>query len=978
MKLIRISIHGFKSFADKIAIDIKDGITGIVGPNGSGKSNIVDAVRWVLGEQSLKEIRGGGSGADVIFGGSKSRKPLTRGWVALTFDNSDYYLKSDLTEIEIKRVIYNTGENEYYINGEIVRLKDITELFIDSGTSVNSLSIISQGKISEIVKTSADEKIKFLEEAAGVLKYKKRKEETLRKLDKTNDNLSRINLIIDELIINLEPLKEQAEIATKYLELKENLERTEIALLAHDITEIKIDYTKNKEQKDLLTREIMLMDNLNTVDNGKVEALKLKLMKLDEDISDKSNNLYKLTNELSVLASEKQIMLERQKYQIEDVKLSSNVLNLKEKELKTTNHIMTLKDDLKKKEANLTLKIEQNNQLLNELKSLNLMKQELLNELTNLNREESIIKNKIEIINDNIDNEAKLPFPVKAVLKNQRLTGIHNIIGKLIESDEKYANAMDIALGFNANVIVVDNESSAKVAIDYLKEKAIGRATFFPLNVIKPRKVDENTLKKLNNEASFLGIAADLIKYNPIFQNIILNQLGNVIVVDNLVNANLISRKINHLYKIVTLDGDLISAGGSITGGTNKNPNGILNQKYELENLMKEVKEKEQIIKRKEEAINENNHQITSLENKIFISGNELSALKDQILRNTSEIANLEQELISITNEIKGTNGLIKGDIDKEVERTLNVYYEVSSKKEALEITVNDLKLQKNDLVAEISELEMNNKKANSDYNLKNNQLKEIEIHLGKLDIRLENFLIRLNEEYSMTYEKAATEYELATSPEEARSIVNRIKGQIKSLGEVNLGAINEFERVNTRYTFLSTQKEDLEVSIHDILKIINELDETMKERLMRTFKELNQEFGKVFNKLFRGGEAELILTNPEDILNTGMDIKAVPPGKDIKNIRLLSGGEATLTAIALLFATLNIRTVPFCILDEVESALDEANVDMFSSYLRELNTKTQFVLITHKKRTMEYTDHLYGITMQESGVSKLVSVKLN
>ena len=978
MKLIRIDIHGFKSFADKITIDIKDGITGFVGPNGSGKSNIVDAVRWVLGEQSIKEIRGGNSGADIIFGGSKSRKPLTRAWVALTFDNADHYLKTDLTEVEIKRVIYSSGENEYYINGNAVRLKDITELFIDSGSSVNSLSIISQGKISEIVKASSDEKIKFLEEAAGVLKYKKRKGETLRKLEKTNDNLSRINLIIDELTVNLEPLKNQAEDAKTYLELKEDLEHTEIALLAHDITEIKADHNINQDKKDHLTRDILLMDNINTVDNSKTEALKLKLLKLEEEISDKSNNLYKLTNELSVLASEKQIMMERQKYKVDDTKLSSNVLTMKEKELKTKNQITSLKAEIKIKEDNLITKTSEYNELVNELKNLNINKQTILNELTNLNKEELQLKNKIEIIKENTLNEAKLPYPVKSILNNQRLSGIHNIIGKLIETEEDYALAIDIALGYNANVIVVDDGSSAKSAIDYLKEKAIGRATFFPLNVIKPRKIDDTTLNKIKNESSLIGIASDLVKYDAKYQNIILNQLGNVLIVDNLVNANILSKKINHLYKIVTLSGELISAGGSITGGTSKNSSGILNQKYELENLIKEVDEKQQVIKLKEEAINENNHQITKLEQQIFSSNSEVESLKEQLMRTTSEINNLENNLISITNEIKGTSGLIDGAIDQEIDKMLNAFYEVSSKKENLELKVNDLKGQKNDLSAQINELELSNKKVTSEYNAKNNELKEVEIHLGRLEMKLENLLLRLNEEYSITYEKASTEYELNEAEKDARTKVNKIKNNIKQLGDVNLGAIAEYERINTRYNFLNAQKEDLEVSIHDILKIINELDETMKERLETTFKELNEEFGKVFNKLFKGGEAKLILTNPEDILNTGMDIKAVPPGKEIKNIRLLSGGEATLTAIALLFATLNIRTVPYCILDEVESALDDVNVDMFNNYLKELNLKTQFILITHKKRTMEYTDNLYGITMQESGVSKLVSVKLN
>ena len=978
MKLLRISIHGFKSFADKVEIDIKEGITGVVGPNGSGKSNIVDAVKWVLGEQSVKDIRGGMQMSDVIFGGSKSRGALTRAWVALTFDNADHGLKNDLTEIEIKRVVYRTGENEYYINNEQVRLKDVTDLFIDSGSSVNSLSIISQGKIGDIINSKPEDKIHILEEAAGVLKYKKRKEEALRKLDKTNDNLSRIALITDELMVNIAPLKAQALVASEYLNYKKDLENTEIALLAHDIKTLNEEGTDYKNKAEKLKQAILTMDNTNIIDSAKVDSLKLKCIKLEEEISSKSGTLYELTGELSRLMSEKQIMLERQKYKVDDAKLEANILGLKEKELQLKSNIKAVKEDLKLKEENLKKQADNHNKLLNDLRILNISKNTLLNELGLLNKEELALKNKIEITSEQIENESRLPYAVKSVLNNQRLSGIHSTIGKLIETNEKEAYAIDIALGFAVNVVVVDHENAAKEAINYLKSNNIGRVTFFPLNVIKPRGVDANTLIKIKNDPDFLGVAADLVKYNLIYRNIILNQLGNVLVVTNLAAANKIGKLINYMYKIVTLEGDLIASGGSITGGANKNANGLLNQKFELEKLITLAQEKEKHLKVKEEAVNDNNHELKLLETNIFNSENELNALKEAILRRYSEVAALEQEIEVVVNELKGTKGVLNKVVDQEIEQILSKYYEVNSKKEALEITLNDLKASKNDIQSEINELELNNKKINTEFNHKQNELKELEVMIGKLDIRLETALMRLNEEYSITYEKALAEYSLEVEINAARLRVNSLKQKIKALGEVNLGAITEYERVNTRYTFLNTQKEDLEVAINDILVVINELDETMKKRLLTTFDELNAEFAKVFNKLFKGGEASLTLSNPDDILNTGLDIHAVPPGKDIKNTRLLSGGESTLTVIALLFAILNIRTVPFCILDEVESALDEPNVDMFGNYLKGLNSKTQFILITHKKRTMEHTDNLYGITMQESGVSKLVSVKLD
>jgi chromosome segregation protein len=976
MKLLRINIHGFKSFADKVSLEIKPGITGIVGPNGSGKSNIVDAVKWVLGEQSLKDIRGGSTSSDIIFSGSKSRSPLTRAWVSLTFDNSDHYLNSDLTELEIKRVVYSSGENEYFINNESVRLKDITDLFIDSGSSVNSLSIISQGKIGEIINGTPLEKRSIVEEAAGVLKYKKRKEDTLKKLDKTNDNLERIGLIIDELSVNLEPLRKEAETATKYLNYKKELENTEVALLGIDIKNLNESYEKHKKRKEELSNEIETSNNTTLVDSSKVDSLKLKLLKTEENISKTSDELYTITNQLSSLNSEKQIMLEREKYKVDDAKLKNNVINLKEDELKLKNSIKSLKEEIDLKEKELKVKEELNLKLNNEFKSLNLNRSSLINDLSRLTKEEISLKNSIEIIKENINNDNKLPYAVKSVLNNHRLSGIHDALGKIVETEEKYSTAIDISLGYTSSVIVVDNETSAKEAISYLKQNGLGRATFYPINVIKPKGLDANTLNKIKDEESFIGVASDLVKYNPIYRNIVLNSLGNTIIIDNLTNANKISKIVNHLYRIVTLDGDLIAAGGSITGGSLKTSSGIINQKFELEKQIKLLDEKTNSIKLKEEEINDTDNNIKIMETKIFNSTNEYNSLKELLLRKYSDLSSLESSLASIQNEINGTNGLLNNSIDKEVEDILNKYYAVNGKKESLELKLNEYKSEKNDLQSEISELELATKKNNSEYNKKANELSNIEIEMGKEEIKLDNLLLRLNEEYNMTYEKAAT-FELSLDINEARNQVNTLKRNIKELGDVNTGSVSEYERVNTRYTFLTTQKNDLTASINDLLSVINELDTTMKDKLSSTFNELNKEFGKVFNKLFKGGEASLILTNPEDILNTGIEIKAIPPGKEIKNIKLLSGGESTLTAIALLFAILNIRTVPFCILDEVEAALDEPNVDMFGHYLKELDTNTEFIIITHKKRTMEYTDNLYGITMQESGVSKLVSVKL-
>ena len=976
MKLTRISIHGFKSFADKITLDIKDGITGIVGPNGSGKSNIVDAVKWVLGEQSLKDIRGNNS-SDFIFSGSKSRSPLTRAWVSLTFDNADHYLKSDLSEIEIKRVVYSTGENEYFINNASCRLKDITDLFMDSGTNVKSLSIISQGKIGEVIDGKPEDKRVILEEAAGVLKYKKRKEDALRKLDKTNDNLEKINLIIDELAVNLEPLKEQAEVATKYLTYKKDLENTEIALLGLDITKINEEYKKNKEELDRLNNNLMINQSNNLVYGTKIDSLKLSLIKLEEEISNKSDELFKITKKMSNLASEKQIMAEREKYKVDDSKLQSNILNLKESELKLKNEIVSITNEIelkKKTEEELTSKY---NDLSNEYKNESIKKNMLLTKLGQLNKEEMSLKSEIEILENNSLSDNKLPYAVKNIINNHRLNGIHDILGKLIDTEEKYSSAIDIALGFTANVIFVDTDVDARSAIYFLKQNNLGRATFYPLNIMRPKGVDDNTLKKLDGTPSFVGVAADLVKFDPKYRNVVYNALGNILIVDNLNNASVIGKLINHYYKIVTLDGDVINAGGSLTGGTNKSQTNLMSLKYEIENKMKLLQNKVNEIKLQEEEINAHDKDLTILERKVFDTNKELNLVKEILIRKESELESLNNNLVSITNEINGNIGLLNNNISDKLNEILEEYYKVSSEKDNLEATISKLKVDKNDLQSEINELELNNRKQNSEYNKLINDIRQLEVSISKEESKLDSYLLRLSEEYSMTYDKAKN-YVLDMDEADARVKVNSLKRDIKNLGEVNTGSIAEYERVNSRYEFLTSQKEDLNTSINDLLSIINELDETMIGKLKESYELLNREFGIVFKKLFRGGEGKLVLTDPNNILTTGLEIKACPPGKEIKSLKTLSGGEATLTAIALLFATINIRTVPFCILDEAEAALDEANVDVFGNYLKEYDNKTQFIVITHKKRTMEYANSLYGITMQESGVSKLVSVKLD
>ena len=536
MKLVSIKAHGFKSFADKIEININDGITGIVGPNGSGKSNIVDAVKWVLGEQSIKNLRGTQNMTDVIFQGSNSRKPMTRAWVSLTFDNTDHYLNSDFESVEIKRVVYISGENEYYINNTKVRLKDITELFIDSGTSTNSFSIISQGKISEILSGKVSDRRQIIEEAAGVLKYKKHKEETLRKIEKANDNIDKVDLVIKELSTNLEPLKKQKDDAIKYKELKKEYDELDIVLTSIDLKSSEEKITTLKNNIDKLNEEINLIDTSTTTDSSKIEELKLKKTNIDTKINELQEKLILLNKNVSEVERDRQVMLERKKFEVDDIKLQDNIVLLKEKELNISKNISVLEheiDSLNKDKLNIKNKLDDINNNI----SINTNKEaETLTKLNNKNISVLELKNKINILENNIINESNIPNSVKNILNSKSLKGIHNIVGNIINTDIVYKDAINIALGYNTNVIVVDNEVAAKNAIEYLKSNKLGRCTFYPINVIKPKFIPNDILKTLSNLDGFINTLDNLVEYDNKYSNIIKNLLGNVIVVDNIDN----------------------------------------------------------------------------------------------------------------------------------------------------------------------------------------------------------------------------------------------------------------------------------------------------------------------------------------------------------------------------------------------------------------------------------------------------------
>lgn len=975
MYLKEIKISGFKSFADKTNITLDDNITCIVGPNGSGKSNIIDAVKWVLGEQSIKSLRGSNNMSDVIFAGSKSRSPLNLASVSLVFDNSDSYLKVPYTEISVTRKVFRSGENEYYLNNEKCRLKDIYDLFLDSGMGKYAFNIISQGEVSKIISDSPYERRTIFEEAAGVLKYKRRKEEALKKLEKTNENLTRVKDIIKELEEQIEPLKIQSEQASKYLKIKENLEQMEIALIANDLEKLNVLYHEQTKQIEDLTNEIIEKTTNITNDDIELEKKKQELEKITTSLTSLQQNLLILTKEEEKLNGEKNIIKERSKYDAEDVKVHENITNLKEQKLSLNNKLLSIKTDLTILDNKIKEVLKDNSNKNNEYVSLNNTKEDIKNKISALENSKLQKEYKIKYLNDYIENSS-FPVSIKRLLSNPKLIGIHNTISKLINIDEKYLLALDVSLGGAKDYLVVDNPNVAKTCINYLKENNLGRVTFFPLDVIKPRYIEDNILNVVNDMDGFIDILANLVSYDSNYKNIIFNQLGNVLVVDNIDNANKISKKINNKYKIVTLDGEIINVGGSITGGTVKKKS-IISEKYELENLLtkKDMEEKEILsLKQKQEEIDKN---IKKFENILYEIGKNKILLTEEYNAKNENYKLLKNQLDRITLELNNLEDLEDNSINEEEEKILKKYYEVLKEKELVNKKIILLNEEKEKVSSLIEEYQAKYRLNNSNVRNLEEKKKTLEIESSKMSVKMDNLLNILSETYQMTFEKAKANYVLEEDIDVARKNVNSYKKELKEIGIVNLGAIEEYERVSKRYEFLTKQDNDLEEAITTLLKIINELDLVMEKEFIKTFKEIEIEFNNVFKELFKGGSAKLKLTDESNILETGVNIEVSPPGKKITSISLLSGGEKTLTAISLLFAVLNVKKIPFCLFDEVEAALDEANVDRVGTYFNKYIGKTQLIIITHKKKTMEYANTLYGITMQESGVSKLVSVKL-
>ena len=968
MYIKNIKIQGFKSFADKTELDFSKDICAIVGPNGSGKSNVVDALLWVLGEQSVKLLRGEEKMSDIIFSGSKTRDALTKASVSILFDNSDHKLNSEYSEVEVKRAIYKTGENEYFINNARVRLKDITDLILDVSSKFN---IITQGNINALVDNKSSERRVLFENAAGVLKYKKRKEETLKKLESTKENITRLDLIIKEVMSSLKPLEKQKKEAEKYLKYKNDLESIEVSLMASDITTFKEKYDSLKLDNIALKKE----QEVNVFFHPEeLEKLKLELVKMDDEIVTLNDKVIQINDEISKLQSQKQINLERVKLTSSHDKFNENLYHLKEEKLAMKKNIDVIANEIEELKIIYNELIKEYNDKNNSELKEKLKITTLKNDYNVKSKELFAVENKVNILKVNIDSNASLPKSVNAIINSKALSGIHNTIGNLIAVNDAHKLAIKASLAGASNFIVTDDFSCAKRAINYLKNFHLGRATFFPLDTIKSRYIDESSFNKIKSLNGFIGIASDLVNYDKKYKNIIENQLGNVIIVETIDELDSIGKIVNFKFKIVSLEGDILFPGGAVSGGEAASNS---DDKLSLLKLTNEYNDKKALL----ESINvtlENaikNHE--NIESEIS-NINSLVMEKRILIENKEKIlADYKDKLSYIQSNIDGFKNLNNNTLNDIIENILITLNNKSKEKEILENRLIGVRSRKFDLNNKIEDLEKRINEVNSKYNKNETLIKNNEIEIGKIEVKIDSLLENLKNEYNITYEYAINNYELKIPMDEARSKVISYRNELKGLTNINLGSISEYERLKTRYDFLDKQKTDLETSSKELYNIIDEMDDIMKKRFKVTFDKISKEFTEVFRKMFKGGNGILKLTDENDLLNTGISILAVPPGKKLNSTAALSGGEKALTAICLIFAILNVKPAPFIVLDEVEAPLDEENVSMFGDYLKSMQGNSQFILITHKKKMMEYANNLYGVTMQESGVSKLVSVKL-
>ncbi len=1183
MYLKAIEIRGFKSFADKTELVFKKGVTAVVGPNGSGKSNISDAIKWVLGEQSVKSLRGGKM-EDVIFAGTQFRKPVGLAQVVLTLDNSDEMLPIDYNEVTISRRLYRSGESEYFINNTKCRLKDVQEMFMDTGVGKEGYSIIGQGKIEAVLSGKPEERRGLLEEAAGIVKFKARKEEAEKRLKNTEENLIRINDILGTYEERLGPLKIDSDKAKEFLQLSEDLKVREVSLIVNSVDNLKqrISEIENKiqissldinnilnEKESAKAEQKKYSDDLNMLemnqenqkkeyylikeDYQKVETdntLMIEKIKTSkESITTANLEIDELQNRMETQAKEKNRVLDELKKNNENFtntkmsieKLEKELLvfeetnskdevSLKENKEKlmdtiglvsdTKNHINLIKRDLDNHDAaiyqikascegfqnSIIINANTKNMLLNEINSINIKTQEFekkisinKNAMQLLHRTLNSDENKVRSLNSEF-NKVDANINMLVSLENQYegynksvknlmskidkgfvpyATGKCFVLGEIINVDKKFETAIEIALGGSISNLITDTEEIAKKLIQYLKENNLGRTTFLPLNILKNRPL--NISEEVTKIEGFIGIASDLIQFDKKFMPAVQHVLMRTVIADNMDSALKIAKKAGYSFKIVTLNGDVINTGGSLTGGSTFNKalnvigrkREIEEQKIKLEKVKEEIHKLNEINKNNSEKIkalddenltlkdmihsenieitklqgridsitldneklnknvsvskeeinlidnkfknaskllleNEDKLQrlkttemeleknISKLENKLYENASEISKLKKELTNMMIEKAKLEETVLSNQRELNLFNRSIE-DIDRRNVIIKQQIYENNKNIEVVNSKITDNKEKLINLQQKLSDMDKIFEENSAGkikikdkiaalsslieerelvLNKREEENHKLQLNLTKYETENESLLQKLNEEYNYTYAEAI-EYKYEDFDTNLfKKEIDEIKGKISKLGSINVGAIEEYKSVNEKFTFMSGQRDDLINAKEEIIEVINEMLYKMKTVFAENFETIRENFNETFQELFKGGSADLILEG-EDILSAQIEINVQPPGKKLQNINLMSGGEKGLSAIALLFAILKMKPTPFCILDEIEAALDDANVSRYGQFLNKFSNQSQFIVITHRKGTMEASDVLYGVTMEEKGVSKIVSVDL-
>lgn len=965
MFLKRVELQGFKSFADKTVITFESEVTGIVGPNGCGKSNINDAIRWVLGEQSAKSLRGG-SMSDVIFSGSQYRSAVNVAEVTLVFDNSKKNLNVEFEEVEITRRLHrNTGEGEYFINRTPCRLKDITNMIMDSGLGRDSLSVISQGNISSFADSKPEDRRPLFEEAAGVAKYKKRKNESLSKLNRTQENLLRIEDIIEELEHRVNPLKRQAKKAEIFLEKKKELEKIEISVIVDEVEKLQkeIEEIKNKafdigSQKTIAEASIQIEDQKNQDARKEISAL-------DGEIHKLQTRFMEVVNEISALESRKVELDEKRKYALEFASNQEKMKQLKEMLQEAQYEYQDREKRVNDTKTELSLLKGNAQQLENEV-----------NELQSQNNKTYSYLNKLENRKEVLTNLLKQPFNhqqgVKAIMQaKDSLYGIKGVISQLLKPKESYEQAISNALGAALYHIVSVDAESSRHAINYLKKNQSGRATFLPLTVLKARWVNENDLIVCENTDGYLGCASEFVQCDDEFKMVNESLLGNVLICDDLKNANTLASLLKYRYKIITLDGDVVHKGGSMSGGKVKDAYSPLTIESELKQvnalLEKQLADSETLKTR----LYERDRKKRELEEKVVQMQLALAQLQPVLDAKKAKYDKLKDEYEELDpDHLEGANEEVEKD-DLVVQLS-NMY----SKRDEISNDLSSKRDRRFKLGSEVEKREATIRMTRRDLNVVLNIEKEQDIQMAKAETNLENALNRLSSTYEMTFEHAK-ELKEEQDMEQARADVLRLREEIARLGNVNLDAPDEYKEVNERYETLTSQRDELNEAKDKILTAIDEMDDVMKVQFKEMFDKINVELDDTFKSLFGGGKAHLFLSDPEDILNSGIEINAQPPGKDVKSMQLLSGGEKSMIAMCVLFAILKARTVPLCIFDEVEAALDQANVERFAKYISRFRGDSQFIIVTHRPGTMAQCDALYGVTMKKNGVSQFLRVNL-